>query len=289
MRVMVEEYNISTVHTSNVHLLYKTLGVPQGTKELLPKHNSLKITRLRGPYHNNILICALIGFDVYRSDNEVEQLRVLTPAGGVRRTVLEPADLQQRAVRRRHTQLRNFRDRLQRVQSSVQTPPERETAQRAEQRRWWWRRHYRQQQPVDGLVEQVGAERKQQPQQPVEQRLVRELEERGDLRVGERGQVLGQQVRATDETREDTVRRPHKEVLGRGAVVHHVRVQRRKGVETLSGRPPRRIHGQGRGGRRQPEQGLGVRSRVPGQEDLPGIITSIFITCIMVLLLLLLL
>jgi len=170
--------------------------------------------------------------------------------------VLEPAHLQQRAVRRRHTQLRNFRDRLQWVQSAVQTPPERETAQRAEQRRR--RRHHRQRQPVDGLVEQVGAERQQQPQQPVEQRLVRELEERGDLRVGERGQVLGQQVRAADEAREDTVRGPHEEVLGRGAVVHHVRVQRRKGVETLPGGPPRRIHGQGRGGRRQPEQGLCV-------------------------------
>jgi len=270
-------------------LIYYTksqAAVPQRTKELLPKHDALKMTRLQGSYHNNILItCALIGFfDVSRSDNEVEQLRVFTPASGVRRTVLEPADLQQRAVRRRHTQLRNFRDRLQRVQSAAQTPPERETAQRAKQRRQR-RRHHRQQQPVDGLVEQVGAERQQQPQQPVEQRLVRELEERGDLRVGERGQVLGQQVRAADETREDTVRRPHEEVLGRGPVVHHVRVQRRKGVETLSGRTPRGVHGQGRGGRRQPEQGLGVRGRVPGQEDLPGIM-PIFMTCIMVLLLL---
>jgi len=96
-----------------------------------------------------------------RSDNEIEQLRVLTPASGVRRTVLEPADLQQRAVRRRHTQLRNFRDRLQRVRSAVQTPSERETAQRTKQ--WRRRRHDRQQQPVEWLVEQVGAERQQQP------------------------------------------------------------------------------------------------------------------------------
>jgi len=98
-----------------------------------------------------------------RSDNEVEQLRVLTPASGVRRTVLEPADLQQRAVRRRHTQLRNFRDRLQRVRSAVQIPPERETTQCAKRCRRR-RRHRRQRwQPVDGFVEQVGAERQQQP------------------------------------------------------------------------------------------------------------------------------
>lgn len=143
-------------------------------------------------YYNNIILCYR-----RRSDNEVQQLRLLTPASGVRRTVLEPADLQQRSVRRRLPQLRTFRDRRrQRVRSAVQTPPEREAAQRAKQ----WR-HHRQQQLVDELAEQVGPERQQQPeQQPVEQRLVRELQERGDLRVGERGQVFGQQVRAADET-----------------------------------------------------------------------------------------
>jgi len=40
-------------------LIYYTksqAAVPQRTKELLPKHDALKMTRLQGSYHNNILI-----------------------------------------------------------------------------------------------------------------------------------------------------------------------------------------------------------------------------------------
>lgn len=166
----------------------------------------------------------------------------------------KPADLQQRAVRRRHTdELRTVRDqRLRSVQA-----PEREAAQCAQRGR---------QQFVDGLAAQVRHEW-EQPEQPVEQRFVRELQERRDIRVGERGQVFGQQVRGTDEAREDTVRGPHEKVLGRGLVVHHVRVQRRERTETLSGRTSRRVRGQGR--RRQlQEQGLCFRSGLPGKKNL---------------------
>lgn len=184
------------------------------------------------------------------------------PASGVRGAVHGPADLQQRAVRgrRRARQLRAVRGTAEALDRG-------ETSQCTRRRRRWRRGPLRRRVAVD----QVRAER-QQHEQPVQQRLVRELAERRDLRVGKRGQVLGQQVRRADETREDPVRGPHEEVLGRGAVVHHVRVQRREGAQAVPGRAPRGLHGQGRERRRreQPRQGLDVRSGLPGQKDLSG-------------------
>lgn len=199
-----------------------------------------------------------------------------SPTSGVRGAVHGPADLQQRAVRgggrrRRAGQLRavrghRWRRRRRRVRLGNAEARERgETSQRAGRRRRG--------RDVRGrlAVDQERAER-QHPEQPVQQRLVRELAQRRGLRVGERGQVLGQQVRRADQAREDPVRGPHQEVLGRGAVVHHVRVQRREGAEAVPGGAPGGLHGQGRErrGRRQPRQGLDVRSRVSGQEDLSG-------------------